>query len=198
MLTMTALRWVCSEGGPLLAIPSELASRWRGVLAPVGAAVPPGWTWGDGGVVCDYDRACDMEGTVSVGEFHSMWTVCVHGGCALLLDGETSTAALRWGEGVVLLRDVPIETEAQANEILAAVEPAAWSVLPHDLELREGRLFVFDSASEGAPTAAQIDPKGNVLDIALTPGRCRVDYAAPEHISSRLALIRLTPVPQPT
>jgi len=196
MLAMTALECVVSQGGPLLAVPSELAGHWRGVLPPVGAAVPEGWAWGDGGVVCDYDRACDdMDDAVTVGDLVRTWSVPVGGGGgrALVLDGELGTTAVPWEDGVVLLRDAPVETEAEAREIVAAVEPTAWRPSSHELDLSEGRLFVFDSAAEGAASAAGIDAEGGVLDLALKPGRYRAHYAAPGHPSgARLTLIRLT------
>jgi len=158
--------------------------------------VPPGWTWGQGGVVCDYDRACDnMDDAVTVGDFVRSWTVPVAHGRALVLEGELSTSAVPFEDGIFLLRDAPIQTEAQAREILSAVDPSAWIASPHALDLREGRLFVFDSAWEGAPTADQIEAEGGVLDIQLKPGRYGVSYAAPAHPSgARLTLIRLSPV----
>ena len=48
----------CSGGGPLIALPSEIAADWRGTLPPIGANVPDGWRWGDSPYIeCDYDRA---------------------------------------------------------------------------------------------------------------------------------------------
>ncbi len=194
---MRDLTWICSDGGPILAISNELAAHWRGTSPPVGTEVPSGWTWGNGGIMCDYDRACEMDATVSVGEFHYSWSVAVADGHGLLLDGETSTTAVYWEDGVVLLRDAPITTEAQALEILSALEPTAWHALPYEIELGQGRLFVFDSAYEGALTAAQVDASGGILDVPLEPGMYRVLQAAPGPPFDRLALIHLVPLRKP-
>lgn len=186
------LEWVITGGGPLVVIPSELAREWRGDSPPAGVTVPEGWLSGTDGIVTDYGRACDMDDSVSVGDYHSFWAVPVGGGRALLLDGETSTAAVPWGDGVVLLRDADVETEAQADELLAALPPDAWRESSYDLDLRDGRLFVFDAAYEGSPTAAEIAADGGVLDIPLEPGRYRVHHAAPGEPDTRIALLRLS------
>lgn len=192
---MKPIECVVSGGGPILVVPSELAGHWRGTLPPLGAAVPPGWTWGSGGVVCDYDRACDdVEDSVEVGD-SSAWTVPVADGRALVLDGEASTAAVHWQDGVVIVRVPPFETEEETRDALARMEPSAWTESPHTLDLREGRLFVFDSAYEGAPSSAAIGADGGVLDVSLTPGRYRVSYAAEPHPSGgTYPLIRLSPM----
>jgi hypothetical protein len=193
MAAMTSLEWVVSNGGPILVIPKELASRWRGDQPPPGVAVPLGWTWGDGGVVCDYDRACDdLDDAVRPGDGFSAWSIPVDGGRALVLEGETATTAVPWADWIVLLRDAPIDSEAQARELLAAVPPGDWVPSSHELEVVDGCLFVFDAAYPGAPAADAIEADGGVLHVALAPGRYHVSYAAPAHPSgARVTLARL-------
>lgn len=100
-----------------------------------------------------------------------------------------------WEDGVFILRDAVVETEAEAKDLLAAAKPIVWLESSHELDFRDGHLFIFDSAWEGAPTSDQIGAEGGVLDIALKPARYRVDYAAPEHPSGgTYTLIRLKPV----
>lgn len=194
---MKHIECVVSGGGPIIAIPSELAQRWRGTLPPLGVTVPPGWTWGQGGILCDYDRACDdLHDVIEVGD-SSAWTVPIADGRALVLDGETSTAAVPWEDGVVLVRAPPFETEEEAREVLASITPQIWRASPHRLTLREGRLFVFDSAWEGASTSSAIGAEGGVLDIRIEPGRYGVTYAAQPCFNDggTYPLIRLSPVP---
>ncbi|MFO0614241.1 MAG: Imm21 family immunity protein [Polyangiaceae bacterium] len=193
---MKPIECVVSGGGPILVIPSDLSPLWRGTSPPVGAAVPPGWTWGTGGVVCDYDRACDdVEDPFDVGATVA-GTLPVGSGRALVLDGELSTAALPWGDGVMIVRTPPFDTEEAARAALATVDPAAFSTSAHVLETSGGRLFVFDSAYEGAAAAADIGADGGVLDVPLAPGRYRVDHAAlPHSAGGTFALLRLSRQP---
>lgn len=193
--SMKHIECVVSGGGPIIAIPSELAQHWRGTLPPLGVAVPPGWTWGQGGIICDYDRACDdLHDAIEIGD-SSAWTVPVADGRALVLDGEASTAAVLWDDGVVLARVPPFESDEEALEALANVTPQIWRASPHSLRLREGRLFVFDSAWEGASTSSAIGAEGGVLDITLRAGRYCVAYAAQPYPTDRgtYPLIRLSP-----
>lgn len=161
-----------------MVLPRELAEHWRGTLPPLDVAAPPGWTWGQGGVRCDYDRACDdVDDAVEVGD-SSAWTVPVAEGRALVLDGEAATAAVAWEDGVVLVRLPPYTSEEAAREVLGRIAADRWRASAHRLDLREGRLFVFDAAWEGAPTSAAIRAEGGVLDLEVPAGRYDVSYAA--------------------
>ncbi|MEQ1505012.1 MAG: hypothetical protein ABMB14_22455, partial [Myxococcota bacterium] len=84
----------CSGGGPVIAVPAEVAAAWRGTLPPIGAPVPKGWSWGNsGGPVCDYDRACDVD-YVRVGGYGGFALLDVGGARALALDAELVTTFL--------------------------------------------------------------------------------------------------------
>lgn len=190
---MAELEWVFSQGGPLVAVPGELASTWRGVLPPAGVAVPPGWTWGTGGVVCDYDRACDDTGDeVTTGDSLGAWTVDVGCGRALVLEGETSTTSCPSGRDLVLLRNAAFETVEQAERFVAAIAPAQWLESTHELSLPGGRLLVFDAATPGATCTSGIDAEGGVLELLVEPGVYHLHYAAPVPPGDRLTLIRLS------
>jgi hypothetical protein len=156
--SMTELEWVISNGGPILAIPCELAVHWRGTSPPMGVEVPAGWTWGDGGVVCDYDRACDdMEDSVLVGDSASTWSVPVAGGRALVMDGEMSTAAVAWEDGLVLLRYADVTTVDEGAAIAAEIE-ADGGVL--DVPIAPGRYRAW--------YATGIDPADRLTLIRLS------------------------------
>jgi hypothetical protein len=187
------LPWASSGGGPLLAIDSALAQHWRGVLPPEGAVVPPGWTWGDdGGVRCDYDRACDdMEDVVTVGDLIHTWSIPVATGRALVLDGEISTTAFLRGDDVMLLRNAPVDFDARrAHEVVTAVAASAWVASAHVLDLTSGALFIFDAAAPGACDAALIDTSNGVVRVDTRPGRYRAWFASGP-TDPDLALIRL-------
>lgn len=59
-----SLTWVESMGGPLIAVPASALSRWHGCTMSGHAA-------GNGDVLDDYDRACEVDGlagVIAVGE----------------------------------------------------------------------------------------------------------------------------------
>lgn len=176
---MTELAWASSGGGPLLAIDGALAAAWRGVRPPVGARVPEGWSWGDGGIRCDYDRACDdMDDVVTTGDLVHTWSVPVADGRALVLDGETATTAMPWDGGVLLARNVPVALGADDLAAMARAIPSdAWAVSSHVIPIASGRLFVFDSAATGDADPEAMDADGVVV-VETAPGRYRARFAA--------------------
>jgi hypothetical protein len=161
-----------SGGGPVIGIPAELAGKWRGILAPIGAVVPPGWSWGTpGGPACDYDRACGkIEHRVAMprGGFGS---VPLDGGLALVFEGPLDTAWVPTDEGGVVVRNAPdeIESLAELRELVEAAPAAKWKTWSGKLTLRDGRIFFWDSAMEGAhdPKAIPADDGGVAVG---TPG----------------------------
>ncbi|WP_078906745.1 Imm21 family immunity protein [Streptomyces sp. NRRL S-378] len=166
--------WTNSGGGPVIVVPAEAAEHWRGTLPPVGAEVPEEWTWGGAnGPECDYDRACGppvFEGT----PYGGFGWVEVQGKPALILDGEIVTRFEGDSEGGVLVRNPISEARADLEKTLAD----GWrSVGVDSLSLTDGRLFMFDSAFEGAADPAQISADNGVGVITLGAGRWRVDFA---------------------
>lgn len=166
------LQSCCSGGGPVIGIPAELAGKWRGTLPPVGAVVPPGWSWGTpGGPECDYDRACDkIEHRVAMrrGGFGS---VPLDGGVALVFEGPLNTVWVPTPEGGVVVRNVDdeIESVAEVLTLVTAVPAASWKPWPGRLTLRDGRILFWDSAMEGADDPEEIPTNDTGLAIG-NPG----------------------------
>jgi hypothetical protein len=177
---------VITNGGPLVVLPRELVSVWRGTLPPLGVAVPEGWEWGSGDIVCDYDRACTPAGdSLCPGDAYDTWSVPVSDGAALVLDGEVGTTAIPWKGGLVVLRDAHVETEAEAAALVLAVDEGAWTPSPWVLDLSHGGLSMFDAAYAGSERESA---DGGLLEAELAPNTYRVLIAAPR---DRLTLIRL-------
>jgi hypothetical protein len=165
-----------SGGGPVIGIPAELAGKWRGTLAPIGAVVPPGWSWGTpSGPECDYDRACNkIEHRVSMrrGGFGS---VPLDGGIALVFEGPLNTNWVPTAEGGVVVRNIDDEDRfasealAKALQLVATVPAASWKPWPGTITLRDGRICFWDSAMEGADDPSEIPTNDTGLAIG-TPG----------------------------
>ena len=113
------LACVVTNGGPLIALPRGAAAAWRGTSPPLDAEVPPGWTWGDGIVCCDYDRACDPpERSFEIDDSFSTWPIAVGDSVALVLDGEIGTTAVQRRFGVVIVRDCGLMSESDVDVML--------------------------------------------------------------------------------
>jgi hypothetical protein len=164
------LRFVGSEGGPLLVVPEEVRLLWRGT----------GEHYGRDGGDNDYDRLCAR--TRGTGFFP------VVGTRALVLDGPDATA---WwplsDQSGLFVRWIGADSEAQ---IVRAVEEAlpslTFTAVDGVLVLARGQLTLFDSALAGD------DPHPAQLDITLWPGRYWVSEASLVAKDLELALVRLT------
>lgn len=163
-----------SGGGPVIALPAETAAAWRGTNPPIGAQVPPGWTWGGlGGVECDYDRACAPQDSTPTPYGGFGW-IEVGGKPALIFDAEILTVWVSEPGGGTLVRS-SIE---EANSSPESVPDADWKPFPiATLELDDGRLFMFDSAFPGAATPEAISAHDGVGVIPLGPGRFTIACA---------------------
>lgn len=192
---MTPLTCVCSGGGPLILIAAELSPLWRGTSPPLEAPASALHA-AEHSASCDYDRACDdVDDVFEVGDTFA-GTLAVGPGRALILDGEASTAACVWGGGLLIVRSPPFESEEELLRAVGELDDASWTPTAHTLELPSGRVFVFDSAYEGATTSDRIDAQGGVLDIQAPPGRYEVVHASlPHPLGGALPLIRLVPAP---
>ena len=181
----------CSGGGPVIALPLEIAALWRGIDPPDGADVPEGWSWGDGGDVrCDYDRACEDGRDAIATEYGGLAWLPVGDGTALVLDGELMTAILSTDDGAVILRNYEegeLEADA-ARRYLELVAEGDWKPLPRDIELRDGHLVVFDSAYAGASDPDDIAADDGVAVAAVEPGTYAVQVAT---VDGAVDLIRL-------
>jgi hypothetical protein len=161
----------CSGGGPVIGIAAELAGKWRGTLAPLGAVVPPGWSWGTaGGPVCDYDRACDkIEHRVKM-PYGGFGSVSLDGGVALVFEGPLNTVWLPTDDGGVVVRNVDDDESTEGVVALALAIPAKeWKPWPGTITLRDGRICFWDSAMEGADDPKKIPTNDTGLAIG-TPG----------------------------
>lgn len=160
----------CSGGGPIVVIPAELAEHWRGTRPPAGAVVPEGWRWGkSGGPVCDYDRACDPP-TLTRTSYGGFGWVDVNGVPVLVLDAEIQTDFVADAEGGILVRN----SVGKGAEGFEGIE---WQeVGPASFDLKDGRLFMFDSASPGAADPEAIDADDGVGVIDLGKGRWKVSF----------------------
>lgn len=167
--------WTVSGGGPVLVIPAETAAAWRGTSPPIGAEVPAGWQWGaSGGPVCDYDRACDPRDASSTGYGGFGWLE-VDGKPALVLDAEITTVWVAEADGGTLVRSAIDESDLDPD----AVAAEAWRPFPvAELDLTDGRLFMFDSAFAGDADPAAIEAHDGVGVIELAPGRWSVTCAS--------------------
>jgi len=167
--------WTISGGGPVIVLPAESAAAWRGTEPPLGAAVPPGWTWGSaGGPECDYDRACAPQGFMGTPYGGFGW-LDVGGKPALLLDAEIVTVWLAEPGGGTIVR-AQIE---EASRDPASIGDGDWKPFPAaTVDLADGRLFMFDSAFPGAAQPEAIAAHDGVGVITLEPGRWSITCAS--------------------
>ncbi len=193
MSAKAKLKSCCSGGGPVIGIAAELAVKWRGTLAPIGAVVPPGWTWGTaGGPVCDYDRACDkIEHRVAMpsGGFGS---VPLDGGVALVFEGPLNTSWVPTDDGGVVIRNVDDdESVAGAQKLIAAIPAAKWKAWPGTITLRDGRICFWDSAMEGAADPKKIPTNDTGLAMGTPgPGTYKISTAVDDEEHEYVKLTR--------
>ncbi|MCZ7667020.1 MAG: immunity 21 family protein [Chloroflexi bacterium] len=64
-MTENAMRWITSEGGPLLLLDERSLNEWGGVIELL-TGPPASESWSPGGKPTDYDRACSVEGYVGL------------------------------------------------------------------------------------------------------------------------------------
>jgi hypothetical protein len=180
----TSINWVCSAGGPLILIPAEVATHWRGV---------EGWSLREGGSdltgesSSDYARACDVDDYLGMLE--------VGPGMALILGDEPmQTAFLPSHDGVVVVRWMYAEDEDGVWRAVGAVPESAWELTPHRIEVAQDAIVVFDSAYPGdiLPPALEDGAATPWIRIELPSGTYLVDMAdyGPDS-STRLILHRL-------
>ena len=151
------LQTCSSGGGPVIGIPAELAGQWRGTL---------------GG---DYDRACNqIEHHVSM-PYGGFGSVPLDGGIAMVLEGPLNTNWVPTAEGGVIVRNLEDWERfgdgvmIGARELVEAIPAASWEPWPGTITLRDGRIWFWDSALEGADDPSQIPKRDTGLAIG-TPG----------------------------
>ena len=166
---MVELQEICSNGGPILVVPAELASAWYGTETD------------------DYDRACNPRDHTNL-EYGAIGAVLIEGMSVIVLDFELITSFIPTADGGVILRnyeDSPFNIEATEAFISATNDWTDWG---EPLNLQDGRLFLFDSAFSGAQDPNYIEADEGVIVASLGAGRYTVSFAVTEGVE----LIRLT------
>jgi hypothetical protein len=171
--------WVTPERGPMLLIPKSALMAWGGVEQPrSGRVIEARSRWRDPDApATDYDRACDLEGPLSV--------IDVNGRQALVLGGAPlATTWLPRGDGGVLVRGTGSDNRPPSlpsSQTLAGIQ---WQELDVRVTSRETSWMLLDAACPGW----EIDYS---CAVSLPPGT----YTAfsGEHASTRypVQLIRL-------
>jgi hypothetical protein len=145
----------CSGGGPLIALPSEIAADWRGTLPPIGANVPDGWRWGSSPYIeCDYDRACGNIEKIGRFGYDYFGVIPVKEAQAIIFSCEQVISFKENDEGGILIGN--FHEYEKLDEFLGTIDDSKWELYNQPLELKEGKLFIFDSAFEGYADAEQI------------------------------------------
>lgn len=146
------LRFVESEGGPILVLPLAALPSWRGICNDRGQPVY-------GEEPTDYDRACAARGPI----------LKLAGVEALLLDQE-STAFFRASDEVsYLLRWIGADAGAHVLQAALSAPPSAWKSSRKTFTLAsEGGVAIIDSAEYGPKLKRPA--RGD-----LAPGRYRID-----------------------
>jgi hypothetical protein len=142
-----AVEWIESGGGPLIVIPEESLSAWRGA---------------DGDDWEDYDRACDVDGHVgliAVGQSH-----------ALVLGFDPASTAFLPKPGA-FVRWIAADSE---EELLDSVEGALASVVREETVTWDvpGPVVLLDSACPGGEVH-----EDERLRVEMATGRYRVQAA---------------------
>jgi hypothetical protein len=169
-----------SGGGPVVLLPQELAASWRGTQAPEGATVPAGWRWGQkGGPKTDYDRALAPTDAVQTARGGLGWLE-VSTGHALVFSDELPTVWLPTAEGGVVVRG-PEVSGANAAQVRDELPLTGWKPYLEGVLLKDGRVFLFDSAASGAADAKDISAGDGVAVGTPGPGTYSVDRAHVGH-----------------
>ncbi len=158
-----------SGGGPVIVLPAEHASAWRGTQPPKGAKVPKGWKWGQsGGPVCDYDRACNAGAKVAL--------LAVGKGQGISLDAELVTVWVPTADGGVIVRGPDVDGSGPAA-VAKQLPKTGWKSLGR-LTLNDGRLFMFDSAAAGAKKPDDIEADDGVAIAEPGAGEYELSHAS--------------------
>ncbi|MFO0599543.1 MAG: Imm21 family immunity protein [Myxococcaceae bacterium] len=175
-----ALRFVGTEGGPVMAIPVSALESWKGVFDANGEAL-----YGKGPT--DYDRACDVKGPI-----------LKHGGVEVLVLDQESTAFFKASDEVsYFLRWIGADHGSHVLQAVLSAGPKAWKFTGKTFTVAgEGGLAVIDSAEFGRdvkkPAIADLKPGRYQLD-EMTEFNGEVIDGATRHevMASALRLRRL-------
>ena len=167
------LKWIASEGGPLLLVQRPFLSKWEGCNPPSGGRIVKATSQASGAAVAtDYDRACDINdylGILSVGE----------GIGVVLGDEPAQTAWLPKNDGchAILVRWIYADDEDSLLSQMGNIPDSVWGKPQIAVELSADPVMLFDAALSGA----DLDER---LEVSLPPGQYRVDTACYEPLES--------------
>lgn len=184
------LTWMSSNGGPLLLVPGEYLSSWRGIdPPPEGQHIEAQFRWaGLDEPATDYDRACDVTGYVGL--------LDIGAGQGLVLGDEPHSTAWRplpAGDGDheiggLLIRLVYADSDADIIAVLEHMPQAGWQDECLALDVGHEPLYLLDAAYDGSELEGD-----DHLTIHLPAGRYTIataEYEPDDHTS--LVLHRLT------
>ena len=161
------MRWISSEGGPLLLLEEEQLSKWGGVIDLM-TGPPAKTSYSPGGKPTDYDRACSVEwyvGLIDIGTEHCV----VLGGEPL----QTAWMPCRAASGGMVIRWVFGESE---NEFLSWIDKVPGAIFRPDgsFVVKGPRLLLFDSAVAGRNVKKRPE---EYLSIEMEPGVYEIETA---------------------
>lgn len=146
----SALRWMESNGGPLLLVPGEFLSAWRGIVPPsTGQHIEAKFRSFPDEPASVYDRACDVEadiGLLEVGAGHGLVVGGDPCGAAWLASEEPSSEANKRESGGILVRWVYANGEADVIAALEHVPESAWKDSGLTLTVGSEPLYLLDAA----------------------------------------------------
>lgn len=143
------LKFVETEGGPILVCPKALLPQWHGVYNAKGKYIYEESR-------CDYDRACDAKGLIiSVGK-----------GEALVLEQE-STAFLAMPDAAYLLLWTGADAASHVLEAVLSAPRKSWRKLKSVFTMTGRELALIDSANDGKKKPAFVG--------TLAPGRYAIE-----------------------
>jgi len=165
----------CSGGGPLIALASEIAADWRGTLPPIGALVPDGWQWGNSPYIeCDYDRACGNIERIGRFGYDYFGVLSVNSSNAFVFTCEQVISFKENELGGILIGN--FHDYDAIDQFLTTVDDAAWTLYSGTCELKDGKLYIFDSAYEGYANAEEIKAYDHVVVGNPGTGKYNVFY----------------------
>lgn len=161
-----------TEGTPLIAVPASLAAQWT---------------------TADTERAMDAKALLTVAGWVETSFVKVGKGHALVLAGETDTGFVPIEGGGVLVRGGDFEDMPSAKKAVAKAikKKKGWNPFPQPIDIGEGGLYVFDSASNGAAKLGDIECENGPVGAPLPAGSYGVDILGTEADSGPVVFIRL-------
>jgi Immunity protein 21 len=158
--SISALSWICSEGGPLLLLYEGSLDKWGGVIDQIeGPQIEKSYS--PSGKRTDYDRACAVSGYLG--------KIRVGLGEALVLDDmpmQTTWVPRESADGGMLARWMFSESDAEFVHWLRVIPDAIFRT-EVQFSVEGSPLVLFDSAFAGRNVRKRPD---DYLIIELRPG----------------------------